>query len=121
MRLAGYLPQTRTANERMSAFELLRMATWHGARALRLPGPEGFVPGARADFAILDPEAAWALPNGWSAEPYGAIVHSMSPANVFATVVDGVVRYRAGDATVGGLKPSPAKVREAVRSLKSRM
>jgi hypothetical protein len=45
-------------------------------------------------------------PDGWSDEPYGAVVYSMSPANVFATVVDGVVRYRAGDATVGGLKPS---------------
>jgi hypothetical protein len=45
----------------------------------------------------------------------------MSPVNVFATVVDGLVRYRAGDPTVAGLKPSPAEVREAVRSLRSRM
>ena len=121
MRLAGYLPQTRERPERIPAFELLRMATWHGARALRLPGPEGLAPGARADFVVLDPEAGWALPDGWTGEPYGAIVHSMSPANVFATIVDGVVRYRVGDATVGGLKPSAAEVREAVRSLKSRM
>jgi len=45
----------------------------------------------------------------------------MDRANVFATIVDGVVRYRAGDATVGGLKPRPDEIRAAVRSLKSRM
>ncbi len=121
MRLACFLPRTRQTPEKLPAFEVLRMATWDGRRALRLPGPEGFVPGARADLALLDPEAGWSLPHGWSDEPYGAIVYSMSPVNVFATVVDGRVRYRAGDPTVGGLKPSPAEVREAVRSLKSRM
>lgn len=121
MRLACFLPRTRRTPEGLSAFEALRMATWHGGRALRLSGPEGLLPGARADLAILDPEAGWSLPDGWSDEPYGAIVYSMSPVNVFATVVDGLVRYRAGDSTVSGLKPSPAEVREAVRSLRSRM
>jgi cytosine/adenosine deaminase-related metal-dependent hydrolase len=121
MRLAGYLPQASDRSERLSAFDLLRMATWHGARALRLEGPEGLVPGARADFVVLDPEAGFALPDGWTDEPYGSIVHSMGPVNVAATVVAGVVRYRAGDSTVGGLKPSPAEVRDAVRSLRSRM
>jgi hypothetical protein len=45
----------------------------------------------------------------------------MSRANVLATVIAGVVRYRADDPTVGGLKPPPSEVREAVRSLRSRM
>jgi cytosine/adenosine deaminase-related metal-dependent hydrolase len=121
MRLACFLPRTLPTPESLAAFEALRMATWNGGRALHLPGPEGLLPGARADLAVLDPEAGWALPDGWSDEPYGAIVYSMSPANVFATVVDGLVRYRAGDPTVSGLKPSPADVRAAVRSLKSRM
>ncbi|HEV8118662.1 MAG TPA: amidohydrolase family protein [Thermoanaerobaculia bacterium] len=121
MRRAGDLAMTRTLPERIPAFELLRMATWHGARALRLEGPEGLVPGARADFVILDPEAGWSLPDEWSKEPYGVIVHSMSRANVLATVIAGVVRYRADDPTVGGLKPQPSEVREAVRSLRSRM
>jgi 5-methylthioadenosine/S-adenosylhomocysteine deaminase len=121
MRLAGFLPRTRQTPEGLSAFEALQMATWGGARALDLPGPEGLLPGARADLTILDPEAAWSLPDDWSDEPYSAIVYSMSPANVFATVVDGLVRYRAGDPTVAGLKPSSAEVREAVRSLRSRM
>ena len=121
MRLAAALPQARGSAERLSAFELLRMATWDGARALKLPGPEGLLPGGLADFVVLDPEAAWTLPDDWTEEPYGAIVHSMGPANVRATVVDGVVRYRAGDATVGGLKPGAEEVREAVRSLKSRL
>ena len=121
MRLAGVLPQTRALPERLSAFELLRMATWQGARALGLAGPEGLLPGGLADFVVLDPEAGWALPDDWSDEPYGAIVHAMGPANVDATVVDGVVRYRAGDPTVGGLKPGAEEVRAAVRSLRSRL
>jgi cytosine/adenosine deaminase-related metal-dependent hydrolase len=121
MRLAAFLPQTRPAPERLPAFEVLRMATWEGARALHLPGPEGLVAGGRADLAILDPDAGWALPDAWSQEPYGAIVYSMGRGNVFATIVDGRVRYRAGDAAVGGLKPRPDEVRAAVRSLKSRV
>ncbi len=121
MRLAACLPQTLPVPERLPAFEVLRMATWEGARALHLAGPEGLVPGGRADLAILDPEAGWALPDAWSDEPYGAIVYSMGRENVFATLVDGVVRYRAGDETVGGLKPRPDEIRTAVESLKSRM
>ena len=121
MRLACFLPQTRPVPERLSAFEALRMATWEGARALGLPGPEGLVPGGRADLVILDPEEGWALPESWSEEPYGAIVYSMSRSNVWATVVDGRVRYQAGDATVGGFKPRPDEIRAAVESLKSRM
>ena len=121
MRRAGDLAMARTPSERIPAFELLRMATWLGARALHLPGPEGLVPGGRADFVVLDPEAGWSLPDEWSKEPYGAIVHSMSRGNVFATVVAGTVRYTAADPTVGGLKPSPAEVRNAMRSLRSRM
>jgi 5-methylthioadenosine/S-adenosylhomocysteine deaminase len=104
MRLASFLPQT-----------------WEGSRALGLPGPEGLVPGGRADLVILDPEVEWALPDGWSEDPYGGIVYSMSRGNVWATVVDGRVRYRAGDATVSGLKPRPDEIRAAVESLRSRM
>jgi hypothetical protein len=45
----------------------------------------------------------------------------MGRENICATVVDGVVRYRAGDPTVGGLKPPAAEVRAAVKNLKTRM
>ena len=121
MRLACFLAQTRPEPERLPAFEALRMATWEGSRALGLPGPEGLVPGGRADLVILDPEREWALPDGWSEDPYGGIVYSMGRGNVWSTVVDGRVRYRAGDSTVGGLKPRPDEIRAAVRSLKSRM
>ena len=105
----------------VSAFDALRMATWEGVRAIGLDGTEGLAAGARADFAILDPEAGWSLPDDWSEEPYGAIVFSMGPPNVHTTVVDGVVRYRASDPTVGGLKPSAAEVRQAVQRMRSRM
>ncbi|HEY6930595.1 MAG TPA: amidohydrolase family protein [Thermoanaerobaculia bacterium] len=121
MRLAAFLPRTSTPPGILKAFDVLRMATWEGASALGLPGEEGLVSGGRADVALLDPEAAWALPTEWSEEPYGAIVYAMGRENVFATVVDGVVRYRASDPTVMGLKPTPAEIREAVKKLKSRM
>ncbi|MFN2385308.1 MAG: amidohydrolase family protein [Thermoanaerobaculia bacterium] len=121
MRLAAMLPRAREVMRGVSAFDALRMATWEGMRAIGLDGAEGLAAGARADFTILDPEAGWSLPDDWSEEPYGAIVFSMGPQNVHATVVDGVVRYRSGDPTVGGLKPSASEVRQAVRSMRSRM
>ena len=121
MRLACFLARTRVPAGRLTAFEALRMATISGARGLRLPGEDGLVPGGRADIALLDPEAGWALPTDWSDNPASAIVYSMGRENVFATVVGGIVRYRAGDPTVGGLKPAPEEVREAVRKLRSRM
>ena len=96
------------------------MATVDGAAALGLDGEEGFSPGARADFVILDPEAGWSLPDDWTPERAGAIVFSMGRENVAATVVDGVVRYRREDPSVGGLKPSPEEIREATRALRSR-
>jgi 5-methylthioadenosine/S-adenosylhomocysteine deaminase len=121
MLLATFLPQARRLPERLSAFEALQMATWEGSRALHLAGEEGLLPGGRADLAILDPEAGWSLPHQWSEDPYGTIVHSMDPGNVFATVVDGVVRYRASDPSVGGLKPCSEEIQAAVGRLKSRM
>jgi 5-methylthioadenosine/S-adenosylhomocysteine deaminase len=121
MRLAAFLPRLATLPGSLSAFEAVRMATWEGARALDLPEENGLAPGGRADLVVLDPEAGWSLPHDWSAEPYGAIVYSMGRENVSATVVDGVVRHRASDPTVVGLKPRPDEIREAVRKLKSRM
>ena len=121
MSLAALLPRGRLPAESLSAFDALRMATVEGAIALGLPGPEGLAPGSRADFVLLDPEAGWALPEGWSEDLSAAVVFSMGRENVFATVVDGIVRYRAGDATVGGLKPPPAEVRAAVERIRSRM
>jgi cytosine/adenosine deaminase-related metal-dependent hydrolase len=119
MRLATFLQATRGGT--LSAFDALRMATVEGARALRLSDRIGLEPGGLCDLAILDPEAGWALPDAWNAEPYGTIVFAMGRENVAATIVDGVVRYRPSDPTVGGLKPSPAEVRNAAGKLKSRM
>jgi cytosine/adenosine deaminase-related metal-dependent hydrolase len=121
MRWAALLPRMRRPPDSLPAFEALRMATWEGARALRLPGLEGLEPGGRADFVILDPEAGWALPETWGEEPYAAIVFSMGRENVAATIVDGIVRYRASDSSVGGLKPAAREVREAAKTLRSRM
>jgi cytosine/adenosine deaminase-related metal-dependent hydrolase len=121
MRLAAFLPGTANPPGKLSAFDVLRMATWEGASALGLPDGNGLAPGGRADLVVLDPDAAWAAPHGWAPEPYAAIVFSMGPANVMATIVDGVVRYRASDPTVMGLKPRSAEIKTAVTKLKSRM
>jgi cytosine/adenosine deaminase-related metal-dependent hydrolase len=121
MRLAALLPQARPGSGALSAFEVLRMATWDGRAAVGLDGPEGFAPGGLADFVVLDPEAGWSLPDDWTAEPYGAIVHSMGRENVAATVVDGVVRYRREDPGLTGFKPSPEEIRAAVASLRARL
>lgn len=121
MRLAAFLPRARGEARALSAFDVLRMATWEGSAALALDGPAGLVPGARADLVVLDPTEGWSLPDDWSAEPYGAIVYSMGRENVSATIVDGVVRYRREDPDVAGLKPSPEEVREAVKSMRARM
>jgi cytosine/adenosine deaminase-related metal-dependent hydrolase len=119
MRLAALLPATR-GEESLTAFDVLRMATIDGATALGLAGPFGLAAGARADVVVLDPEAGWSLPDEWTAAPHGAIVFSMGRESVAATVVDGVVRYRREEPTVGGLKPSSEEVREAARALASR-
>lgn len=121
MRLAALLPRTRPGAGSLSPFEVLRMATWDGSAAIGLEGPEGLVPGARADLVVLDPEQGWSLPDDWSPEPYGAIIYSMGRENVSATVVDGVMRYRRKDPDVAGLKPSAREIREAVRSMRARM
>ena len=120
MRLAALLPRVGDGGG-LSAWEVLRMATWDGRAALGFEGPEGPVAGATADLVILDPEAGWSLPNDWSREPWGAIVFSMGRENVAATVVDGLVRYRREDPTVGGVKPSAGEIREATRALRSRI
>lgn len=119
MRLAALLPRVGRGGS-LSAFDVVRMATSDGRAALDLAGPEGFVEGALADLVILDPEAGWSLPNDWSREPWGAIVFSMGRENVAATVVDGLVRYRREDQTVGGVKPSVEEIREATRALRSK-
>lgn len=121
MRLAALLPRMRPGSGALTAFDVLRMATWDGGAALGLDGPEGFLPGARADLVLLDPEAGWSLPVDWTAEPYGTIVYSMGSENVAVTVVDGVVRYRRSDPTVGGLKPAAGEVRRAVGEMRKRM
>ena len=119
MRLAAVLPAAR-GEVALAAADVLRMATSDGAAAIGLDGPDGFAPGARADFVVLDPEAGWSLPDDWTSDPAGAIVFSMGRENVLATIVDGVVRYRREDPSVFGLKPSAEEIREATRALRSR-
>jgi cytosine/adenosine deaminase-related metal-dependent hydrolase len=120
MRLAALMPVVR-GDPALPAFEVLRMATHEGASALGLEGSSGLAPGSRADLVVLDPDAGSALPGDWGEDPYASIVFSMGPENVAATVVDGVVRYRAKDPTVGGLKPPPGEVRTAAKRLRARM
>jgi 5-methylthioadenosine/S-adenosylhomocysteine deaminase len=120
MRLAALLPVAR-GDPALPAFDVLRMATHEGAAALGLEGTTGLAVGSRADLVLLDPDVGYTLPGDWGEDPYASIVFSMGPANVAATVVDGVVRYRAKDPAVGGLKPPPDEVRTAAKVLRARM
>ena len=63
--LAMWLACTR---QRMTPTEVLRGATVHGARALRLGGIGTLVPGAPADLAVFDAPSLDAWMAGWRAE-----------------------------------------------------
>lgn len=64
--LAMWLACTR---QRMTPDEVLRGATIHGARALRLGGIGTLALGAPADFAVFDAPSLNAWMSGWRAEP----------------------------------------------------
>lgn len=117
MRLAALLPKVRLGPSALTAWDVVRMATVDGARALGLGDVCGRIaPGLAADFVLLDPLAGWALPQSWRDDPYGPIVFSFDRSHVVATYVDGAAVYRRG--TPHG--PSPAEVNEAARTLAAR-
>ncbi len=119
MRLAALLPKVRLGPGALSAYDVVRMATVEGARALGLDGCGTLAPGSRADFVLLDPAAGFAEPTGWRDDPYGPIVYSFDRSHVVSTYVDGRLCYhRSG--TGAFRRPSSGEIRDTVARLRSR-
>ena len=117
MRLAALLPKVRPGAGTLSAWDVVRMATADGAAALGLPAGT-LETGRRADFVLLDPASGFASPTAWRDDPYGPIVYSMDRSHVFATYVEGTLRYKRGDPFP--FKPTPEEIDASVAALKRR-
>jgi cytosine/adenosine deaminase-related metal-dependent hydrolase len=87
MRLAALLQKPRLGPEILPAKEVLDLATRGGARALGLEEEVGTLEvGKRADFAVLDLDAAHVLPGG---DVYSQIVYAAHSGDVTDVVVGG--------------------------------
>ena len=118
MRLAAQLSRVLPGSPPLSAWEVVRMATADGARALGLEGTGTIETGNRADFVLLDPEAGFAAPTAWRGDPYGPIVWSFDRSHVAATYADGRALFRrAAPSPAAALRPSAAAVAAAVEKL----
>jgi cytosine/adenosine deaminase-related metal-dependent hydrolase len=98
MRLAALIQKPLEGPGAMPAEEVLALATNGGARALGCEGMLGSIEkGKKADLLLLDLRKPWnpadpRTPGEW----YTSIVHSGTPANVEAVMVDGAWVYRDG-------------------------
>lgn len=118
MRLAAQLSRVSPGSAPLSAWDVVRMATADGARALGLAGTGTLETGNRADFVLLDPEAGFAVPTAWREDPFGPIVWSFDRGHVAATFVDGVAVFRRGAPSGStALHPTSAEVARAVEKL----
>lgn len=96
MRLAALLQKPRLGAESMPAPTALQMATKNGAEALGLNAGVLAV-GKDADIIMLDPDLPHSVGGG---PPHGAVVYSMTPANVCGVWIHGEQVVRDG-AVVG--------------------
>ena len=118
MRLAAQLSRVSPGSAPLSAWDVVRMATADGAKALGLAGTGTLETGNRADFVLLDPEAGFAAPTAWRDDPYGPIVWSFDRGHVVATYVDGAAVFRRGAPSGSdALRPAAAEVARAVEKL----
>lgn len=101
MRTAALLQQYRRGPGRLTAADILRMATLGGAEALGIAGQTGSIEaGKKADLVILENEPLHTLP---SPELIPAIVYSYRPSDVHAVMVDGQFVYRQGQCLKAGM------------------
>lgn len=87
MRLAATLQALRTEPGRLSAREVVWMATRAGARTLGLESEIGSIEaGKRADLIVVDTGRAHLTPGG---DPYSTLVYACRGTDVRAVLVDG--------------------------------
>ena len=121
MRLAGYLQKLRHGAHALPAQQLVEMATVIGARCLGWENEIGSLEvGKKADLILLQRGQLHATPFS-EEELYGQIVYALQARDVYLTMVEGRVCYRAG--TVIGLdqEQTVAHAQEALHELLQRV
>jgi 5-methylthioadenosine/S-adenosylhomocysteine deaminase len=89
MRLAATLQAMRIAPGRLTARDVVWMATREGARTLGLDADIGSLePGKRADLIIVDADRAHTAPG---VDPYSTLVYACHGSDVVTTIIDGHV------------------------------
>lgn len=123
MRLAALIQKPVHGPTAMRALDVLRLATMGGAAALGIAHEAGSIEqGKKADIVLLDLERYWNAPQTLDADAIaGNIVHTGSPENVAAVMVDGVWLYRDGMHRTLDLPRTAESARTELASLLTRI
>lgn len=118
MRLAATLQAVRSGPGRLTARDVVAMATVEGARALGLLGEIGTVEvGKKADLVVLRRDDVDLAPDP---NPYSSIVYAMTPAHVRMVWVDGERRIDQGEPVGWDQAALAAEARAAAAALAAR-
>ncbi|HEY8548559.1 MAG TPA: 5'-deoxyadenosine deaminase [Vicinamibacterales bacterium] len=118
MRLAATLQAERHGPGRLTARDVLRMATRGGAEALGLDGEIGSIePGKRADLILVDRDAPHLQPG---TDPFSTLVYAARGTDVRLTIVDGEVVAERGEVRGMDAGEVADEARRAARNLVER-
>jgi cytosine/adenosine deaminase-related metal-dependent hydrolase len=117
MRAAALIQKGLHGALAMPAWQVLRMATIEGARALGLDADIGTVEvGKKADLSVLDPRRAHSMPVN-SRDPASSILYSMDRDNIRHVIVDGRLHVREGVLLSINLSEVLGEAQEAAKRL----
>ena len=116
MRLAALIQKPRLGAHRMTADQVLGMATWRGAEALGLNTGRLEV-GKSGDLVLLNPDQIHAWGGG---DPSSAVVYAMTPSNVRSVWVDGEQVVRDGQVVGWSTAETIEGCREALGAVRER-
>jgi 5-methylthioadenosine/S-adenosylhomocysteine deaminase len=118
MRLAATLQAERQGPGRLTARDVLLMATRGGAAALGLEAESGSIEaGKRADLIVVDADAPHLAPG---TDPWSTLVYAARGTDVRLTLVDGEILVEDGVPTRLEGPAVLAEARSAARTLMSR-
>ncbi len=121
MRLAGYLQKLRHGAKALPAQQIVEMATIIGAACLGWDNEIGSLEvGKKADVILLKRAQLHSTP-GNLAELYAQIVYAVQARDVYLTMVDGLICYRAGEVLGVDHEQTAAHAEEALRQLLQRV
>ncbi len=121
MRLAGYLQKLRHGANALPAQQIVEMATIIGAACLGLENEIGSLEaGKKADLVLLQRGRLHAAPHS-EEEIYAQIVYAMQARDVYLTMVEGRMCYRAGEVLGLDHEQLLAHADEALRELLPRV